>query len=134
MTQHDTSGHRDASLGELSMELSQQISRLVRDEFQLAQVEIKEKGKRFGRGAGWMGAGGVLALFGFGCLVTTAVLALDKVWVNWLAALVVGGCLLVAAGIAVMAGRGQLRRGTPPVPSEAIASAKEDIQTLKGRH
>jgi uncharacterized membrane protein YqjE len=133
MAQSETPELRDASWSELSTELSQQISRLVRDEIQLAQVEIKEKGKRLGLGAGLMSAGGLLAVFGFGCLVATAVLALDLAWAAWLAALAVGCGLLVAAGVAVVSGRGQLRRATPPVPREAIASAKEDLETLKGR-
>jgi hypothetical protein len=57
-----------------------------------------------------------------------------QAWANWLSALVVGDCLLVAAAIAISAGRGKLRGATPPLPGEAIASTKEDIETLKGRH
>jgi uncharacterized membrane protein YqjE len=134
MTQHDAPQHHDASWGDLSNELTQQLSRLVRDEIRLAQVEIREKGTRLGRGARLMGVGGVLALFGFGCLVAAAVVALDLAWATWLAAVVVGGILLVVAGIAVRTGRGQMRLGAPPVPSDAIASTKEDIETLKGHH
>ena len=134
MTQNDAPQHHDATWGDLSNELTAQLSRLVRDEIQLAQVEISEKGTRLGRGARLMGAGGLLALFGFGCLVAAAIVALDLAWATWLAALVVGGILLVVAGIAIQTGRGQLRHGAPPVPSDAIASTREDIETLKGHH
>jgi|Tabmets5t2r1_1033131.scaffolds.fasta_scaffold74321_1 Flp pilus assembly protein TadB len=132
MTQHESEKLQDASLGELTGQLSRQVSRLVRDEMRLAQLEMTQKGKRLGVGAGLMWAGAMLAVFGLGCLVATAVLALDTAWAAWLSALVVGIALFVAAGLAILAGRGQLRRGTPPVPSEAVASTKEDLQALKG--
>jgi uncharacterized membrane protein YqjE len=132
MTHRETPRTEDASLGQLTGELSQQVSRLVRDELRLAQVEMKDKGKRFGRGAGLMGAGGVIALFGAGCLVAAAVLALDLAWPTWLSAIVVGAVLLVVAAVVGARGRSQMRSGTPPVPREAMESTKEDIEALKG--
>jgi hypothetical protein len=134
MTQDDAAKLQDASLGELTGQLSQQVSRLVRDEMRLAQLEMTQKGKRLGAGAGLMWAGAMLAVFGLACLVTTAVLALATTWAGWLSALVVGVALFVAAGFVILAGRGQLRRATPPVPRDAMASTKEDLQALKGRH
>jgi uncharacterized membrane protein YqjE len=134
MTQDDAAKLQDASLGELTGELSQQVSRLVRDEMRLAQLEMTQKGKRLGVGAGLLWVGAMLAVFGLGCLVTTAVLALATTWAGWLSALVVGVALFVAAGIVILVGRGQLRRATPPVPQDAMASTKEDLQALKGQH
>ncbi len=134
MTHRETPATEDASLGQLTGDLSQQVSRLVRDEIRLAQVEMKDKGRRFGKGAGLMGAGGVLALFGFGCVVAAAVLALDLAWPTWLAAVVVGAVLLIVAAIVAATGRSQMRRGTPPMPRQAMESTKEDIEALKGGH
>jgi Putative Actinobacterial Holin-X, holin superfamily III len=71
-------------------------------------------------------------VFGLGCLVATAILALATTWAAWLSALVVGIGLFVATGVALFAGRGQLRRATPPVPEDAMAGAKADLQALKG--
>jgi len=134
MSHRETHRTEDASLGQLTGDLSQQVSRLVRDEIRLAQVEMRDKGKRIGTGAGLMGAGGLIALFGAGCLVAAAVLALDLVWPTWLAAIVVGAVLLIVAAIVAATGRTQMRRGAPPVPREAMASTKEDIEALKGGH
>jgi len=134
MMQRDTPEIEDASLGQLTGELSQQVSRLVRDEIRLAQVEMRDKGKRFGTGASLMSAAGVLGLFGFGCLVAAAILGLDLAWPAWLSAVVIGAVLLIVAGVVGATGRNQIRRGTPPVPREAMESTKEDIQALKGRH
>jgi|RhiMetdeSRZDD1v2_1073273.scaffolds.fasta_scaffold17352_4 uncharacterized membrane protein YqjE len=134
MTHRDSPPTEDASLGQLTGDLSQQVSRLVRDEIRLAQVEMKDKGRRFGKGAGLMGAGGVIALFGAGCVVAAAVLALDLIWPTWLAAVVVGVVLLIVAAVVAAKGRSQMRRGAPPMPSEAMKSTKEDIEVLKGGH
>ena len=134
MTHRDSPPTEDASLGQLTGDLSQQVSRLVRDEIRLAQVEMKDKGRRFGKGAGLMGAGGVIALFGAGCVVAAAVLALDLIWPTWLAAVVVGAVLLIVAAVVAAKGRSQMRRGAPPMPSEAMKSTKEDIEVLKGGH
>ena len=45
----------DRSAGDLVKDLSEQVSRLVRDELKLAQVEMTAKGKRAGAGAGMLG-------------------------------------------------------------------------------
>ena len=41
----------------------------------LGQAELTEKGKRAGLGIGMFGAAGILGLFGFGCLLATAIVA-----------------------------------------------------------
>jgi hypothetical protein len=49
----------------------------------------------------------------------------------WLSALVVaGGCFLIA-GVAALAGLHEVKKAAPPVPTEAIASTKEDVQWVK---
>jgi len=56
----------DASLGDLVRNMSADLSRLVRNEVQLAQTEITEKLKHAGAGVGAFGGAGVLALYGVG--------------------------------------------------------------------
>ena len=56
--------------GQLVKQLSEQVSRLVRDELKLATVEMTGKAKTAGKGAGMFGGGGVMALYGPGaCLL-----------------------------------------------------------------
>jgi hypothetical protein len=62
---------------ELVHRLSEQVSTLVRDELALARIEMVEKGKRAGKGAGLLGGAGVLALYGVGALLVTAGAALS---------------------------------------------------------
>lgn len=125
----------DASLGELVGRISGQLSTLVRDEMRLAQAELAAKGKRGGVGAGLFGGAGAFALFGLACLVAAAILGLAHSVDDWLAALIVAAALFVAAGIAALIGKKQLGAATPPVPTEAVAGIKQDVQAIKpGSH
>jgi membrane protein len=119
--------------GELVKDLSEQISRLVRDELRLAQVEMTRKGKQAGLGVGMFAGGGIFAWFGLGCLIACAVIAIAGVVAAWLAALIVGVALLLVAAIAALVGRGRLKQATPPVPGETIGSVKADVEELKER-
>ncbi|OQO89400.1 phage holin family protein [Saccharomonospora piscinae] len=119
------------SVAQLVNDLSAQVSRLVRDEMMLARAELQAKGKRFGMGAGMAGAGGVIALYGLAVLITAAVLALALVLPAWAAALVVGGALMLLAGLLALVGRQQIRKGAPPMPREAVESVRRDIDTVK---
>ncbi|MBT2551325.1 phage holin family protein [Arthrobacter sp. ISL-65] len=121
----------DRPVAELMTELSQQTSRLVRDELRLAQAELKEKGRHAGRGAGLFGGAGLLAFFGAAGLITTAILALALVLPAWLSALIVSVVLLIAAGIAALVGRKEVKEAGPPAPEAAVDSVKRDIQEVK---
>ena len=67
---------QDQSVSDLMQRLSNQTATLVRKEIQLAQLELQEKGKRAGIAGGMFGGAGVVALYGVGALVATAILAL----------------------------------------------------------
>ncbi len=120
-----------ASTGELIGQLTDQLSRLVRDEVRLAQAEVTQKAKRLGIGAGLFGGAGLVAFFGLAALITTAILALDLLLPAWLAALIVAVVLFAVAGVLALVGKKDVQKGSPPVPTEAIASTKTDIQTVK---
>jgi uncharacterized membrane protein YqjE len=140
MTQPSTGGATAAgappqspepSTGQLISDLTTQISRLVRDEARLAQAEVTQKAKRLGIGAGLFGGAGLFAFFGLAALITTAILALALVLPAWLAALIVAVVLFAVAGVLALVGKKDVQKGSPPVPTEAIASTKVDIQTVK---
>jgi len=77
----------------------------------------------------------VLGLAGVGVFVACAVLTLALVLPAWLASLLVGVGLFVAAGMAVLTGRFALRRVWPLVPRWAMDSVRADIETIrKGVH
>jgi uncharacterized membrane protein YqjE len=121
----------DRSVGELVNRLSQQTSTLIRQELQLAQTELQEKGKRVGIGAGMFGGAGLVALYGVGALVAAAIIGIGTLLDPWIAAVIVGVVLLAVAGILALLGRKQVERGTPPLPQQAIESAKRDVNEIK---
>lgn len=121
------------STGELVKLLSEQVSVLVRAELKLAQLELTRKGKQAGSGAGMMGGGGLIALYGVGCLIACAVIAISGVVSAWLAALIVGAALLAIAAVSALMGRARLRKATPPVPEEAVARIKTDVDVIRER-
>lgn len=126
-------GGREHSTGELVKMVTEQVSVLIRDELKLAQLEMTSKGKQAAMGAGMFGAGGMVAVYGVGCLVACAIIAISGVVTAWLAALIVGVALLAAAAGLALMGKGRLRKATPPVPAQAIADVKADVEEVKER-
>lgn len=130
-----TMATEDHSTAELMGELSEQLRRLARAEARLAVVELRRRGKAAGIGAAAFGMAAVGGLLGAAALVTCAIVALHIVVPLWLSALLVGVAVLLGAGMAALVGRSVLRRALPPFPSWAVASVREDIQTIaKGAH
>jgi hypothetical protein len=113
--------------------LSEQVSVLIRDELKLARLEMTSKGKQAALGAGMFGASGVIAIYGVGCLLACAIIAISGSVAAWLAALIVGVALMAAAGCAALLGKRRLARAAPPVPEQAMASVKADVEEIKER-
>src|SRR5690349_1666206 len=123
----------EASLAELVKQLSEQSSRLARQEVELAKAELAVKGKRAGIGAGMFGGAGMLGFYAVGALVATAILALATAITAWLAALIIAVVLAAIAGVLALQGKTKVQQATPPVPEEATESVKEDVQWAKTR-
>jgi membrane protein len=124
---------RNASVGELVHQLSEQTSTLIRQELRLATAELQEKGKHAGLGAGIFGGAGLIALYGVGALIAAAVIGLATLVAPWLAALIVGVVLLTVAGVAALLGKKQVEQATPPTPEQTVESVQRDIDTVKER-
>jgi membrane protein len=121
----------DQSVGELVQQLSQQTAALVRQEMRLATVELQQKGKKAGIGAGIFGGAGVVALYGVGALIAAAILGIATFLEPWIAAVIVGVVLLAVAGILALTGKKQVEQAGPPVPEQAVESAKRDVDEVK---
>jgi hypothetical protein len=121
----------DASTAELVRDLARLVPQLVREEIALARVEVVDKAKHAGLGAGLFGAAGLGAMFGVGVLLAAAVLGLAEAMAAWLAALIVALVVLALAGIAALVGKRQVGRATPAAPTMAVDSVKVDVETVK---
>jgi uncharacterized membrane protein YqjE len=122
---------RDQSIGELVGSLSRDLSTLVRQEIELAKVEMSEKAKKAGRGAGMFGGAGVAALLALICLSVMAILILNAWMRDWLAALIVTLVWAAVAGVLALRGREELRQMGGPVPEQTQETIKEDIEWAK---
>ena len=123
----------DQPVGELVKQLSEQATRLARQEVELARVELTAKGKRAGLGAGMFGGAGLVALFALGALTAGLILLLATVLEAWLAAFIVAGGYALLAGILALIGRARVKEATPPIPEQAGESVKEDVEWAKTR-
>jgi len=123
----------DASVADLAKQLSEQTTRLVRQEVELAKAELSIKGKRAGMGAGMFGGAALFGLFAFGALTAAIIAALDTAMATWLAALIVAVVYAAVAGIAALSGKKKVDEALPPVPEETVESVKEDVQWTKTR-
>ncbi len=123
----------DAALADLVKQLSEQTSRLARQEVELAKAELTAKGKRAGLGAGMFGGAAMFALYAVGALTAAAILGLSKAVAAWLAALIVTAVLAAVAGVLALTGKKEIEQATPPVPEQTTDSVKEDVQWAKSR-
>jgi hypothetical protein len=130
-TQMDATQRDEHSTVELVRIASDQISRLVRAELQLAKAELADKGKRAGLGAGLLASAGVVAVYGVGTLIATFVLLLALALPAWASALIVAVVLFALAAVLVLVGRSSLKRGLPPVPNVTVASVRADLDAAK---
>jgi MFS family permease len=130
-TERGAGASSEASLAELIKQLSEQSSRLARQEVELAKAELAVKGKRAGIGAGMFGGAGMLGFYAVGALVATAILALATAITAWLSALIIAVVLAAIAGVLALQGKTKVQQATPPVPEQATESVKEDVQWAK---
>jgi uncharacterized membrane protein YqjE len=131
--QHGTSDLRDRPTSELLKQLSEQTTALVRQEIELAKLELREKGKKAGIGAGMFGGAGVIGLYAVGALTATIILALATFLPGWVAALIVTVVYGAIAGVLALRGKSQVDEATPPVPEQAVDTTKEDVRWVKTR-
>lgn len=121
----------NAGVGPAAKQVAEHASSLARLEVELAVLELKRKLVSLGLGIG-LGVGAlilVLLALGFGFLTVAAALATAVS--TWLALLITTAILLGLAGLLGILGLAGIRKGTPPVPEQAIAEAKRTTEALK---
>ncbi|MFF8409481.1 phage holin family protein [Streptomyces omiyaensis] len=118
-------------MSELVQRASQQLTELVRGEMRLAQAEMKEKGRRYGKGGGLFGGAGVAGFLMLQAAVAAAIAGLAVALPVWAAALIVTAVLGVIAAVMALIGRKQIRAGTPLAPERTIENVKADVAEIK---
>jgi len=120
----------ERSLGELFAELSQKTTALVRQEIQLAKVEMSQKASRAGRNVGFLLFGSVVAYTGVLALVAAGIILLGQLIPYWLSAAIIGVVIAAVGAVLVTKGASALRQ-EDPTPRETVETLQEDKEWLK---
>jgi len=131
-----TAGRGGRGVGETAKLVAEHASTIARLEAELALGEVKRKVVALGLGIGLAIGGALFALFGLGFAFATAAAAIAIVLPTWAALLIVTGGLFGLGGLLAVLGLAAIKKGTPPVPKQAIEEAKLTTEALKsnGRH
>jgi hypothetical protein len=115
-------------------EVSENLTKLVHDEIELAKAEVTQKGKSLLRGVGAVAAGAIFGIFAVITGLITIGWALDAILVGgvadiWIGFAIVTGALLLLAMVAGLAAWRGLKVGAP-TPTMAIDEAKRIRETV----
>ena len=112
-------------------QVAERATNIVRLELELAQLEVKRKVTSIGIGIGLGLGAAFIGLFGLLFLFATIAAALATFLSVWLSLLIVTAVLFGLSGLLVMLAIGRLRKGSPPVPKDALHEAKLTSEALK---
>jgi hypothetical protein len=128
MPTHETDSQ---GLGAAVKDVAERASAIVHLELELAALELKRKVVSLGFGIGFAIGAAIMLVFMVGFLYATiaAALALAMPW--WAALLVVTGILFVQVAVLGVLAAIKIKKGTPPVPEQAIREAKLTTEALK---
>ncbi len=129
MPTHETDSQ--AGLGVLAKNVAERASALVRLELELATLELKRKVTVLGVGIGLAVGAAIFALYALGFMFATIAAGLATALSTWLALLIVTLGLFLLTAVLGLLGVAKIKKGTPPVPEQAIQEAKLTTDALK---
>ena len=118
-------------VGPAAKEVAEHASTLARLELELAALEIKQKVAALGIGIGLVVGAGVFLFYGVGFGLAAGAAGLATVVSTWLALLIVFGALLLLGVVLALVGMSLIKRGTPPLPEQAVAEARLTTEALR---
>jgi uncharacterized membrane protein YqjE len=122
----------DQSIGEILGEVVSDVTRLFRQEVELAKAELRQEAGKAGK-AGGMLAGAVVAALLTAVMLSLAIAALlAEVMHPAGAALIVAVLWAVAGAGLYRTGRERLR-SVRPIPQQTVETLKEDAEWLRSR-
>lgn len=123
-------GQNGRSVPEVLQDIVGNIQEIIRSEFGLARIEIKQEAAQAkGPLLRWL-IGGAIGLYALGFLLFTAVLGMATVMPIWLAALIVGAVLTVVS-MALLSAASKRLKQMQKAPERTIETLKENFQWAK---
>jgi positive regulator of sigma E activity len=104
---------------------------IVQLEIQLALTEIKQKVAAIGIGIGLLVGAALFLFFAIAFALATIAAAIATALSTWLALLIVTGALVLVVAVLAAIGIASIRKGTPPLPAQAIEEAKLTMEAVK---
>ena len=117
-------------LGDLFSDLASDMSNLVRQEVNLAKLEVTQKAKHVGRNVGYLVVGGAVAYAGLLAVIAAIIMLLDRYMPTWGAALLVGAIVALIAWLLIGKALAGLQQ-TDLTPRETVETLKEDAAWVK---
>lgn len=104
---------------------------IVRLELQLATAELKRKLQQLGTGLGFSFGAAVLAFLALSFALAAAAAGLSTTLPVWASLLIVAGGVLLVGAIFAAVGISLLRKGSNPVPEQALEEAQRTTEALR---
>lgn len=120
-----------ASVGELISDVSRDLSTLMRQELELAKVEIKTEATKAGKAVGMFGGAGFAGYMVVVFLSLALWAGLSNVMDPGWAAIIVAVVWAAIAGVLYATGRGRMREVNPK-PERTVETVREVPGALKG--
>ena len=121
----------DRSLGELFGDLVRETGTLVRQEVQLAKVELSQNAADAGRGIAALLVGAAVVYAGLLALIAAAILALGETGLPWWGAALAVGLVVVIVGALLLARAREALKVSNLVPTQTVETLKEDREWAK---
>jgi hypothetical protein len=118
-------------VGAAVKQVAERTSSIVRLELELAALELKRKVVSLGLGIGFAIGAAVMLVFMAAFVYAAIGAALALVMPTWAALLVVAGILFLKVAVLGLLAVNRIKKGTPPVPEQAIREAKLTTEALK---
>jgi uncharacterized membrane protein YqjE len=126
--------NQTSDLAQAVQEATERASLLVREEIELAKVEMTDKVSKLAKGAAVGAAAGIFAVFGLIYLLHALAWGIwDAIGTSsnfWLGFAIVGVLLFLLGGIAGLIAARAFKKGSPPAPTMAIEEGKLIRETV----
>jgi len=132
MTQDDRPEVSNSSVGALISEVTSDLSTLMRQELELAKVELKVEAAKTGKAAGMLGGAAVAGYFVILFLSIAAWWGIGNATGRGWSAVIVAVVWGVVAAVLASVGRKRMR-DVNPKPERTVQTLKEVPDALKGR-
>ena len=118
------------SVGDIIGNISDDLSKLFRQELELAKAELRQEATKTGKAAGMLGGAGFAGYLAVVLLSFAAVFGLANIMDAGWAALIVAAVWAVIGAVLYANGRKKLKT-VDPMPRRTVDTLKEDAQWLK---